>query len=842
MIILDMLNILRTHGINPSSIPSNISSIPNHELVNDIRKLRAKLDPNSPEYKKGQALYKKVIKPVNIAFIRTIYLQQYYTSVHNNPLADLDYLFGQYDNNTIENPVLYRLLTEHRLQRNLFKYIILTEFCKNANNASAEEIEKLGVNELIKELLSLRDNSSSPEQQAEICMLIDEIQKKLVSFGMIGGGITEEQKLSATIVLAYCALFTTNEKIKNIAKSLIQKYSANPDQVIQRLSKANNEYEATIVADTTIDFEEGSQSIQKLNLSEYNVDSKRQILSSGNYDDLIMEYLIPARGMYNIDHLLVDEPNYLEESGSIAKVELVNTTYKDFWENFGYEQLNLIRDMSGLQTFVKDANDHSAAKKNNPVISRYLKNLEEMERYFRTINNNISSSKITYVDINLFGILFKNGASEIMLGDLWSRLSKEFTRIINYFASGKVGDNIGNALGQILKDLKEKQKNVDFSPSDIRLSDTRFNLPIDPKDLEDGLFKKVIEKYNRKLNELMDNMEKQINYLKNLDASSLNSDIPTFSTNFYTNFPYLPTDLVKKISVITDLNKERNAISDKLRKGVKPDAIFINKSSAAASAAPINLEEVVGKTDINKIRSVLFSYNPDSSGNTVDSTEQKVLWNKQELSYSKFTIFKNALLALIDSRTKFNSEEIKDDKNIKIGLAQFGRFIALGDKGYFELDAIRDAGVNKVKKNPGTTDVTPFSDNEKEILEFIFLTKYYAEISSGAKGKLSLSLRELPGCIEVETKELNSTIGSTFYHYDSDGNKIFIGRILKDPTGSDKDIWGYYSIKNKDTNEYMINVDGGQKTIKTENLGKTSTGGGFYKKYLKYKSKYLQIK
>ena len=43
-------------------------------------------------------------------------------------------------------------------------------------------------------------------------------------------------------------------------------------------------------------------------------------------------------------------------------------------------------------------------------------------------------------------------------------------------------------------------------------------------------------------------------------------------------------------------------------------------------------------------------------------------------------------------------------------------------------------------------------------------------------------------------------------------------------------------------NGYMINPDGSIKTIKTENLGKTSTGGAFYKKYLKYKSKYLQIK
>jgi hypothetical protein len=51
MIILDMLNILRTHGISPSGIPSNISLMPNHKLVNEIRKLRSKI--STEKYKEA---------------------------------------------------------------------------------------------------------------------------------------------------------------------------------------------------------------------------------------------------------------------------------------------------------------------------------------------------------------------------------------------------------------------------------------------------------------------------------------------------------------------------------------------------------------------------------------------------------------------------------------------------------------------------------------------------------------------------------------------------------------------------------------------------------------------
>ena len=134
MIIFDILNNIRKHGISQSGIPSNISSMPNYQLINEISKLRAKL--SSDEYKQASVLYKKVIKPINIAFIKSLYAVLNYTSINNyDPIDDLDYLFGKYDNNTFENPALYKFLKEHRLKRNLIKYIILTQFSNGLNNS-----------------------------------------------------------------------------------------------------------------------------------------------------------------------------------------------------------------------------------------------------------------------------------------------------------------------------------------------------------------------------------------------------------------------------------------------------------------------------------------------------------------------------------------------------------------------------------------------------------------------------------------------------------------------------------------------------------------------------------
>ena len=64
------------------------------------------------------------LKSLNIAFIKSLYTVLNYTSINNyDPLLDFDYLYEQYDNkNTIENPALYKLLKEHCLQRNLYKY------------------------------------------------------------------------------------------------------------------------------------------------------------------------------------------------------------------------------------------------------------------------------------------------------------------------------------------------------------------------------------------------------------------------------------------------------------------------------------------------------------------------------------------------------------------------------------------------------------------------------------------------------------------------------------------------------------------------------------------------
>jgi hypothetical protein len=240
-----MLNILRTNGINPSGV--DISSMPNHKLVNDIRKLRAKL--SSEKYKEAQAVYKKVIKPVNIAFIRSLYAQQYYMGInHNNPLADLDYLFGQYDNNTIENPVLYRLLKEHRLQRNLFKFFILKHFSNKTDDVSDKIFDKVIA------LLEARKDTH-PDESEVLCGIIEKLTEKrseFISIGlakvMIGGSLTVPQKNSLDAVLVFGALAIDEPNIRDSFKKLIEGVgSTNSAEIVSRID--------AVVADKSIPVE-----------------------------------------------------------------------------------------------------------------------------------------------------------------------------------------------------------------------------------------------------------------------------------------------------------------------------------------------------------------------------------------------------------------------------------------------------------------------------------------------------------------------------------------------------------------------------------------------------------
>ncbi len=215
MIIFDILNNLRKYGINPSDIPSNISSMHNNQIVNEIKKLKANINPDV--YKQASDLYKKVIEPINISFIKSLYSVLNYTSNNYDPLTDFNYLYDQYDKNNVKNPIIYKLLNRHRLKRNLIKYIILTHYNDKSYNKISDKIitiikAYIGENQTLKK----KNNFSGG---AEI--------------------LTEDKRKTIVATLTFAALaLGDDQKTRNSLTELIEKVNGKDSATIkQRIEK-----------------------------------------------------------------------------------------------------------------------------------------------------------------------------------------------------------------------------------------------------------------------------------------------------------------------------------------------------------------------------------------------------------------------------------------------------------------------------------------------------------------------------------------------------------------------------------------------------------------------------
>jgi hypothetical protein len=226
-----------------------------------------------------------------------------------------------------------------------------------------------------------------------------------------------------------------------------------------------------------------------------------------------------------------------------------------------------------------------------------------------------------------------------------------------------------------------------------------------------------------------------------------------------------------------------------------------------------------------------------------DGSKTVVTWGSNDLPWQKFKTFINVLDSLNDSIINSAVKQIKVDTK-QIGLVQYGRFIALGEKdkekGFFDLLQISDPA--DVLKNPESSDKTPFTPEEKDILRMLLMTKYLYDLKKVSKKKRTISIDEEEiGCIEVETVATLKSDYNTFWHFDTAKQLLLIGTIYNEvKTSGSINYIGSYDLKKKSSSDYLISSTK-FFLIKPQNIDKI-TGGGFYKKYLKYKSKYLQIK
>jgi hypothetical protein len=242
MIIFEIFNILRKYGISSSGIPSNISSMANHQILNEISKLKAKL--SSDIYKQASELYKKVIKPINISFIKSLYTMQQYASNNNyDPLLDYDYLYEQYDKNNIENPVIYKLLRENILKRNLFKYIIIIHYSNKSDNKIYEKILYAYKRFIDKHKKMIGSGYNGKMVGSDIIKGGSDIIKEDLDI-MKGGLLTEEQKKLVTASLALTSLIIPNENVgdRKSFETLIREVDTpNSDEIVKNIEKAVKE-------------------------------------------------------------------------------------------------------------------------------------------------------------------------------------------------------------------------------------------------------------------------------------------------------------------------------------------------------------------------------------------------------------------------------------------------------------------------------------------------------------------------------------------------------------------------------------------------------------------------
>ena len=245
MNIFDILNNIRKHGISPSGIPSNISSKPNNQIVNEIRKLRAKL--SSDKYKQANELYKKVIKPINISFIKSLYTVLNYASNNNyDPLLDYDYLYEQYDKNNIENPVIYKLLRENILKRNLFKYIIIIHYSNKSDNKIYDKILYTYKRFIDKHKKMMGSGYNGKIVGSDIMKGGSDIMKggsdviKEDLDIMKGGLLTEEQKkiVATSLALTSLVIPDENEDYRKLFEKLIKEVNIpNSDEIVNKIEE-----------------------------------------------------------------------------------------------------------------------------------------------------------------------------------------------------------------------------------------------------------------------------------------------------------------------------------------------------------------------------------------------------------------------------------------------------------------------------------------------------------------------------------------------------------------------------------------------------------------------------
>ena len=896
MHILYMLNILRLHGIPPSAIPSNISLRPNHQIVNEINKLRAKLKLRHNRYQQARVLYKKVIKPINIAFIKSLYDIQKYVSIHNyNPVLDYDYLFGQYDNKNIENPALYRLLREHRSQRNLIKFIILTHFCNKPDITSDEEFNKVIA------LLEAR-MASHPHESDVICLIMQKLVEKDSSFikiglakakGITGGGnsvLTDTEKKSLDVILIFGALAIDDKEIRDFFKKFIERVgSSNSSVIVKRIDE--------VVADTSIlsvnkplltasivnpisndyakekedakIFINGLAGLVKKNQAEFNmiyldkilVDPKMQVVK------VVTETAAHVTGVTLPPTSTVKSTEWNDEITKMSGYKAAEQTVIAAAKGKAPPKLNIsdtdlqeivnINDFANLQVWYdnKKADIAWTGTGDNSILLKKVKDILENYEWLTKgdgtqwatnwANFNWNSNFLNAVDdvsnIEIDGKTTSIPKLAAIVESMYSKFYKNLVeKVIEY--ETKQMDNVRTELEKI--NSTDKSNLLDFMdvfiknfskhdsfPSAINnmSSWSRSNLKlkeiitktINPLEKASDKFRetviKTLQKIRAQFTRDYSSPYVTVDYAFD-DIMNLVDKVPSFEGEDYKDiFEKLIQDQITQLESLK-INDRTKLIYGEL----KTDA------DAASSMPEIQIKEIIKNTDTVNVKTELDKI-VFTSGIAVYNKTYKVMYNSKSLGENELEDIKIIMDVYNNKVDNIDLKSIDDTSISFLGL----RFVIVEEKM-----SASTSTKSLVDLYDSVSDLTPKLKlakiiNLNKLLDLVKSSKLFQTIDAGKKDTPDIYMDSANVCFETTVSEWNDL--GTYLYTDDTKNYHEFGFLNK---SSKQRI--YYSCT-KENASGKINFIVGEKketSINTTNM----TGGAYYKKYLKYKSKYLQIK
>jgi hypothetical protein len=226
-------NILQYKNLDlmPNNKKYNLMQL-NNQLLDEINKMKIRL--NNEQYNMASIEYKRIIKNIDISFLRKLMFELQITFKTENNFF-IDFSIDDDDFN-LEQNILLRKLINHNKMRNLIKFFVLKKYCRLNNNDSEKKI-------LIATLIDTISNAKIEEKSKYLTIsALEYIIRGSEKKGLYGGG--DELNFNNIFIVCIGLYFYDNDRIRNLCYEIILKQ--NPINVARGI---NNRLESVAQSD-----------------------------------------------------------------------------------------------------------------------------------------------------------------------------------------------------------------------------------------------------------------------------------------------------------------------------------------------------------------------------------------------------------------------------------------------------------------------------------------------------------------------------------------------------------------------------------------------------------------